>query len=342
MKATNGNSAYGLSRRRFLTNTSVLGVASLLGLRRASAAEPPPETSRIRLVHLPAICTAPQYIAEELLRLEGFSEIEYVELNVNTTALVVEAGEADIAMEAAPSVVTALDTGRNVIALAGLHAGCYELFGNSRVQAVRDLKGKRVAISGFRSLEHVFLSSIVAYVGMDPRKDIQWAEAGTVGDAMQMFADGKADGFLGFAPLPHVLRGKNVGHVILNTTQDRPWSQYFCCMATASREFVTKRPIATKRALRALLKAVDICADDPERAARFLVAKGYEPRYKLALEILRGLPYRRWREASPEDTLRFHALRLHEVGMIKTAPQNLIAHGTDWRYLNELKRELKA
>jgi NitT/TauT family transport system substrate-binding protein len=47
-------------------------------------------------------------------------------------------------------------------------------------------------------------------------------------------------------------------------------------------------------------------------------------------------------ERNPEDTLRFHALRQHEVGMIKTAPQKLIAQGTDWRFLNELKKELKA
>ena len=50
----------------------------------------------------------------------------------------------------------------------------------------------------------------------------------------------------------------------------------------------------------------------------------------------------RWREADPEDTLRFHALRLHELGMIKNTPQKIIAQGTDWRFLKELKRELKA
>ncbi len=54
------------------------------------------------------------------------------------------------------------------------------------------------------------------------------------------------------------------------------------------------------------------------------------------------LAYSRWREANPEDTLRFYGLRLHEVGMIKTNPNKLIAQGTDWRFLNELKRELKA
>ena len=57
---------------------------------------------------------------------------------------------------------------------------------------------------------------------------------------------------------------------------------------------------------------------------------------------MKNIPYNRWREDNPEDTLRFHSLRLHEVGMIKSSPQKLIAQGTDWRFLNEIKRELKA
>lgn len=132
------------------------------------------------------------------------------------------------------------------------------------------------------------------------------------------------------------------GHVIVNTTQDRPWSQYFCCTVAANRDWVNHHPIAAKRALRAMLKAADLCAQEPERVANYLVARGYESRYNIGLEVLRELPYHRWRESHPEDTIRFHALRLYEVGMIKTHPNELIAKGADWRFLNELKRELKA
>jgi len=164
----------------------------------------------------------------------------------------------------------------------------------------------------------------------------------TSAKAMQLFVDGKADAFLGFAPQPQELRAKRVGRVILNTAQDRPWAQYFCCMLSARRIFIKENPIATKRAVRAILKAADICARDPDAVARYLVKKGFEPRYEVGLEVLKSLPYRRWREAQPEDTLRFHALRLREVGMIKSNPQKIIARGTDWRFLNELKRELKA
>jgi NitT/TauT family transport system substrate-binding protein len=336
--------AAGWDRRTFVKGLSAIaGSATLLGYNLGSAiADSPPETTKIRLIHAPAICVAPQYLAEDLLRLEGFSEVEYVEQTINSASAFLAAGKADIAMDAAPSVAFALGKGKRVVVLAGVHAGCYELFGRGSVNAVRDLKGKRVAISGLGSSEHVFVASIVAYVGMDPRTDINWITPKSGYDAMRLFIDGKADGFMGFAPQPQELRARKIGRVIVNTTQDRPWAQYFCCMATAYPEFVQKYPVATKRALRAILKAADICAEYPERVARFVVAKGYEPRYEIALEVLKGLPYRRWRESDPEDTLRFHALRLHEVGMIKSEPTKLIAEGTDWRFLNQLKKELKA
>jgi NitT/TauT family transport system substrate-binding protein len=57
---------------------------------------------------------------------------------------------------------------------------------------------------------------------------------------------------------------------------------------------------------------------------------------------MKDVPYARWRDYDAEDTLRFYALRLHEAGMIRSSPQKIIATGTDWRFLNELKRELKS
>jgi NitT/TauT family transport system substrate-binding protein len=130
--------------------------------------------------------------------------------------------------------------------------------------------------------------------------------------------------------------------VILNTGTDRPWSQYFCCIAFGNREFVRAHPVATKRYLRAVLKAADLCAAQLDRAAQLLVKAGFAGNYDYALQTLTELPYDRWREFDPEDSMRFYALRLHEVGMIKSTPNALLAEGTDWRFLNELKRELKA
>ena len=332
------------TRRQFLTELSALTVGSTLLGPGFAHAEPPPETKTIRLLHLPAICAAPQYIAEEFLRLEGFENIQYVELTDTKTpgAYHIAKGLADISMWDLPALLPLLDANEPVVVLAGVHAGCFELFGNSSVNGIRDLKGKTIAVSVIGGSEYVLLSSIIAYVGMDPRKDVRWITGTKVRDAMRLFVEKKADAFLAFAPQPQELRAKKIGRVILNTAQDRPWSQYFCCVIAGNREFVRKNPIATKRAIRAILKGADLCADQPEQAARHLVAKNWEPRYGIALEVLKELPYRRWREANPEDTLRFHALRLYETGLIKTDPNQLIAQGTDWRFLNELKKELKA
>jgi NitT/TauT family transport system substrate-binding protein len=341
MKSITEKGPCSLARRRFLAGVSALGGASLTGRPQIAASEPPPEVTKIRFVHTPAICLAPQYLAEELLRLDGFSEVQYIEHNSGAVDALAE-GVADISMEATPTCVAGLDQGKAIVVVAGVHAGCFELFGRDKVKAVRDLRGRTVSISALGASEHVFVSSIISYVGMNPGKDVEWAVAGTNPDAMRLFTEGKADAFLGFAPQPQELRAKRVGQVILNTAQDRPWAQYFCCSVAVNRAFVAKNPIATKRAVRAMLKAADMCAQEPERAARMLRDRGYEPRYEVGLEVLKSLPYNRWRNANPEDTVRFHALRLYEVGMIKTTPTKLIAQGTDWRFLNELKRELKA
>ena len=103
-----------------------------------------------------------------------------------------------------------------------------------------------------------------------------------------------------------------------------------------------KNPVATKRVLRAVLKGADLCAGEPERAARLLVDGGFTGRYHYALQTMRDVPYDKWREYDPEDTVRYYALRLHDLGYVKSTPQKIIADGTDWRFLNELKRELKA
>jgi NitT/TauT family transport system substrate-binding protein len=135
-----------------------------------------------------------------------------------------------------------------------------------------------------------------------------------------------------------LLRARGIGHVLVNSTLDRPWSQYFCCMLAGNREFVHSKPVATKRVLRAVLKAADLCAAEPARAARRLVDGGSTPRYDYALRT----SYDKWRDYDAEDTIRFYALRLHELGLVKSTPQEVIAVGTDWRFLNQLKRELKS
>jgi NitT/TauT family transport system substrate-binding protein len=286
------------------------------------------------------MCLSPQYVAEELLRLEGFNEVEYVDIPY-TGGRGLTTGRADLSMDYAPSLVWLLDAAAKIIALAPVHSGCFALIGNERISAIRELKGHKVAVSGVGQGDYVFVASMAAYVGIDPNRDIEWLQTGSIAENARAFESGAADAFLGFPPQPQKLREKKLGHVIVDGSRDRPWSQYTCCLIAGTRDFVSRNPIATKRAIRAFLKAADMCARDPERAARTVVSKGFEQRYDVILKVLGEVRYETWREANPEDALRFYALRLHEVGLIKTSPARLIAQGTDWRLFNELRREMK-
>jgi NitT/TauT family transport system substrate-binding protein len=251
-------------------------------------------------------------------------------------------GELDFALFFAASAVFRLDSGVPITALAGVHPGCFELFAHEPIRTISDLKGKKVGIDILGSGGHLYVASMVANVGLDPQKDINWITPGPTETTMQLFAERKIDAFLGWPVEPQELRDRGIGHVIVNTAMDKPWSQYFCCILCGNRDFVRQHPVATKRVVRATLKANDICAAEPERAAQLLIDAGYAQRYDYALQTLTELPYATWREFDPEDALRFFALRLHEAGMIKSSPNALLAEGTDWRFLNELKRELKA
>jgi NitT/TauT family transport system substrate-binding protein len=325
-------------RRTFLRGVALGGMVGLLGPHPTSGAEPPLETKRIRIAQIPGICLAPQYIAEELLRGEGFTDVQYVKAPTAEFVKAISAGDIDLSAGTAPAIIVDLDAGAPLVTLAGIHVGCYELVGTDRVRRIPDLKGKTVAVSD--PGRQGFVASMAIQVGLDPRKDIKWVQQSGE-EAIRLLAEGKIDAYLGFPPEPQEMRAKKIGHVVVNTATDKPWSQYFCCMAFSNREFVRRNPVATKRVIRALLKADRICALEPEMAARTMVNRGFTNSYEYALQTMKDIPYGRWREYSAEDTIRYYALRLHEAGMIKSTPQKLIGQGTDWRFLNELKKELK-
>jgi NitT/TauT family transport system substrate-binding protein len=330
------------TRRRFLSTLSLASAGGLHLAQRAFAGEGSLEITTVRLLRTPAICHAPQFVAEQLLYAEGFSEVRFIDapstVEVNDA---IASGRIDFNLHFASQFVSAIDGGAPITILAGAHVGCFELIANDAVRSMNDLKGKSVGIERLGSSTHLFVSVMAAHVGLDPMKDIHWV-ADPTAKPSQLFVDGKVDAFLGTPPEPQELHARNIGHVVFNSSLDRPWSQYFCCMLAGNREFVRKYPVATKRVLRAVLKAADFCATDPVRAARGLVDRGFTPRYDYAFEALRTISYDKWHEYDAEDTIRFYALRMREAGMIKSTPQKIIADGTDWRFLNELKRELKA
>ncbi|WP_164783653.1 MULTISPECIES: ABC transporter substrate-binding protein [unclassified Mesorhizobium] len=329
------------NRRRFLTGLSLLAAAGLARGHNAAAAEAPPETTIARFADAPGICIAPQYVAEELIRAEGFSDFGYVAADPGIAATEMLArGDIDFSVDFATAFVVPIDAGVPIKVISGVHVGCYELFGNEEIRSIKDLKGRRVGVGyNLASDPHIFVSAMATYVGLDPRRDIDWV----VGEEKpaELFVEGKVDAFLAFPPEAQDLRARKVGHVILDSARDQPWSQYYCCMLAVNAAYAEKHPAATKRVIRAILKSADICASEPELVARLLVDEGRIERHDYAVQSLREVPYMNWRDYDPEDTVRFFSLRLHEAGIVKSNPNEIIANGTDWRFFNEIKRELK-
>ena len=327
------------TRRSFLTTLSSLGAASLIDARASFSEERPPETTTVRLAKIPGICIAPQYVADELLRAEGFTDIRYVATTPGIpAALSLAHGEVDFTANYAPTFIIRIDAGEPITIVGGVHIGCFEMLAKEGIRSIPDLKGKIVGVPAIGSSLHSFLTIMARPCWARSGKGYPLGHLAHSGGAFRRGKDRcvcwLASRSAGLARPQHRPRDLQQQH-------DRPWSQYFCCVLAARRNYVRDHPVATKRVIRAIIKAADLCASEPTRVAQHIVDGGFTPRYDYALQTLKELPYARWRDYNTEDTVRFYALRLREAGMIKSSPSKILSDGTDWRHWNELKRELK-
>src|SRR3954466_14176771 len=113
------------NRRRFLATLSVAGASSLIGTSRSFSQEPPPETTIIRLAKNRTICIAPQYVVEDFLRLEGFTEVHYVATDAGAgQSKAIARGDIDFTLHFSPTMLIPIDAGERITIIAGIHVGC--------------------------------------------------------------------------------------------------------------------------------------------------------------------------------------------------------------------------
>ena len=163
-----------MDRRHFMGGIAGAVGGPLLRPVSISAVEVAPETTAVTLAKTPALCTAPQFIAEELLRAEGFTEIRYVETIAPDVPSAVGAGKVDFSMAYTSQFVAAIDAGEAVTLLGGIMVGCFELFGGDNVRSIGDLKGKTVGVQAIGSQPHTLVTLMAAQVGLDPKTDIRF------------------------------------------------------------------------------------------------------------------------------------------------------------------------
>src|SRR5262245_57261837 len=111
------------SRRRMLATLSSAAAAGLIGCRNVFAQEAAPEVTTIRLPKIPGICIAPQYVAEELLKIEGFNDVQYIEVPLDQLHAWVGTEKIDISMGYASSFIVEVERDTPIVMLGGVHAG---------------------------------------------------------------------------------------------------------------------------------------------------------------------------------------------------------------------------
>ena len=329
-----------LTRRRFLTTLSGASAASLVCTPQALAAEGTLETTSVRFFESSLMCSgAPQYAAEALLRAEGFKEIAYIEVPRAGRAQAIADGRVDFMLTFAVNHIEAIDQRAPITILAGVHAGCYELFAREGIGSITELKGKQV---GLQIGSPALLKLMAAQVGLDPEKDLQWVIDPKV-EPLELFAAGKIDAFLGFPPEPQELRARMLGHVILRHDGGSPVVAVFLLHARRQPGLRPKLPGRDQAGdARHPQGRRPLRRTSPLESRESFVDGASPSITTMTAQTLSELPYDKWRDYDAEDTIRFYSLRLYEAALIKSSPNKIIAERTDWRFLNELKRELKA
>jgi NitT/TauT family transport system substrate-binding protein len=345
-----------ISRRTLLRGVAGLGLAAATGTalpscgwlggddREASGpdADGPLETTSIRLFAIPpANCIAAQYMAESFLREEGFTDVQYVPASPKDVAARFADGQMDFGVGYPAYVMRMVADGAPFVMLGGLHVGCWEVVGTAGIKTMDDFRGKTVAVIGPDFTDGIFMAMTLKNVGLNLNEDVRVVNH-PPSDYARLLTSGEVDGVVAIPPTSTDLRAKGIGHVVLKSHADRPWSDYYCCGPIVHRDWMERHPVAAKRALRAMLRGADVVAKDPDGTARHMVDRGFTNNFDYTCEVLKEIPYNVWRTLDPADSVRFYALRLKEAGLLKATPDEILKRGADFRYFKQLRNELPA
>jgi NitT/TauT family transport system substrate-binding protein len=231
--------------------------------------------------------------------------------------------------------------GAPLVILGGVHVGCWDVIATGDIKTMRDFEGKTVSVISPNFTDGMFMAMALGNVGLNLNKDVKLVHH-PPSEYARLLSSGEIDGVVATPPLSTDLRAKGIGTVVVNSVADPPWSNYYCCAPIAHRDWMDKHPVAAKRALRAMLRGADAVGKDPDGTARLMVDRGFTNNYGYTCTALQEIPYQVWRDYDPVDSVRFYALRLKEAGLLKATPDEILKRGTDFRYFEQLKKDLPA
>lgn len=309
------------------------------------APEPGPVETTSIVIDNQEGCETWTWLAEPFLKEEGFKDVRLADPIYPGVAT----GKSDISRSVGVPLAAKIDAGQPILALAGTHTGCIELWARPGINDIRDLRGKRIVMFQPDILADGFYAlwlGLLASAGVD-RSEVRFDLGDNAGhtNSIPPFLDGRADAVLASVNGGPQLRADpaRTGHQIFDIGVDKPWSQYFCCLLVANRDWARAHPNAAKRATRAVLRAIDYGAKDHARTVAAAVAQNI-PDAKDPQYLLEGLHHHgyNWRDYDAAGTMLFNALRLTDAKSLKKTPSQIVAEGSDFAYFRQLQRELPA
>jgi NitT/TauT family transport system substrate-binding protein len=299
----------------------------------------PPETTSIGLAA--GACDSAIFGAERYLREEGFTDIRFTD---TATPAAITAGTAQIGNAFPHAFFNAVESAPKVVALGGLHTGCNEIWANTGIASVKDLKGRQITVTSkaLSNLQYAWIAMVVKQAGVDP-KDVNFVVQADA-NSTQLYLDGKDAAIFVATTAAAALKTNpaNKGTMIFSQVMDEPWKSNNCCFILASEPWYRANPIAAKRAMRAIYRTADTLPANRSDAAKLAADKGLfggAPALANITTAANMVPLD-WRSYDLEKAVRFYAPLLTDVGLLKASTDDLLK-AVDLKIFKELSTELK-
>ncbi|HEV8338530.1 MAG TPA: ABC transporter substrate-binding protein [bacterium] len=301
---------------------------------KQAAQLPPPETTTIRVGVLP--CDHPIMASEAFLQQEGFTRVELLAGR--------QLASVDIDVGFPIDVAQYLEGGQRVVAFAGLHAGCAEVWAQPGINSLQDLRGRALVVQSraIGNFAYSYTAIVLKNAGVDPSQ-VNWVVQPNA-NPTALFLEGKNEAVFAAQAGTAALHANpaNRGHVIHSQLMERPWSTLACCLLIAKQEWYRTNPVAAKRAVRAILRAADAQTPSRAEAVKRITDRGLfggPSSFDNVLYAASMVPAN-WRDLDMERSLRFYAQLLADVGLLKVSVDDVV-QTADSRILEEVQAELR-
>jgi NitT/TauT family transport system substrate-binding protein len=273
------------------TFSALLGA---IGCSKSGEDESAESPRKIRVCYIGLTCEPPIYAAYELgfFKDEGL-DVELVKSDWDSMRDGLGLGRFDATHHLIMYLLKPIDQGLDVRLTGGIHSGCLRLQAgiNTDIKTVKDLKGKRIAISHMGAPPFLFASRVLAANGLDPKTDVEWITFPP--DAVELALDrGQVDAVADAEPIGTILLAHEKVKKVVDQANDLPYSEEFCCVTAVNGTFAAKNPKAAAAVTRALLRGAKWVAANKSAAAKLAVEKGYlASTPELNVQAIRDIKY---------------------------------------------------